>query len=277
MRRLSRTGRRTISWRIPRAFCAITRKTDPVLLHDCTWAEVAAYLSTAKGIIMPIGSTEQHGPNGLIGTDAICAESVAHAVGDAAGAMVGPAIPVGMAVHHMEFPGSMTLRPSTLLAVIHDYVLSLAEHGFERFFFVNGHGGNIATVRAAFYEIHAENRARHGKDAPDLRFALANWWEGDAVGRLSREFYPGVEGSHATPSEVALTQHVRPHTIKTVDMSPTVAPAGGFYDARDFRRRYPDGRIGSNPALARPEHGQRLLEASAAAIAEQYRFFIKEA
>jgi creatinine amidohydrolase len=249
-----------------------------VQLQLCTWAEVETYLLKGpKAIIMPIGSTEQHGPNGLIGTDAICAEVIARAVGDAAGALVAPTIAVGMAVHHMEFAGSMTLRPSTLIAVLRDCVRSLAEHGFERFFFVNGHGGNIASIRAAFYEIHAENRASKGGNAPELRLALVNWWENEAVGRLSKELFPGVEGSHATPSEVSLTQHACPHAIKSARMSPQVAPAGSFHDARDFRRRYPDGRIGSDPSLARPEHGQRFLAAATQAIAGQFKEFVAEA
>lgn len=247
-----------------------------MLLHLHTWAEVEAYLKNSKGIVMPIGSTEQHGPNGLIGTDAICAEVIGRKVGESAGAMVGPTIAVGMAVHHMEFSGSMTLRPSTLIAVIRDYVLSLAEHGFERFFFVNGHGGNIASVRAAFYEIYAEIRAQKGSNAPDLRCALSNWWENDAVGRLSKELFAGAEGSHATPSEVSVTQFAYPEAIKTAGMSPQQAPSGSFHDARDFRRRYPDGRIGSDPSLARPEHGQRIVEAATLALSEQYRKFVSD-
>src|SRR3978361_1146995 len=127
-----------------------------MLLQHQTWQEVEQYLTRSKGIILPIGSTEQHGPNGLIGTDAICAEVIARGVGEAADCMVGPTIGVGIAVHHMGFAGSMTVRPSTLIAIIHDYVLSLARHGFNRFFFINGHGGNIATVQAAFSEIYAE-------------------------------------------------------------------------------------------------------------------------
>ena len=55
-----------------------------------------------------------------------------------------------------------------------------------------------------------------------------------------------------------------------------MAPGGGFYDAQDFRRRFPDGRIGSDPSLARPEHGERLVAAAAGAIAEIYRAFIDE-
>lgn len=59
-----------------------------MLLHLSTWLEVEAYLARSQGIIVPIGSTEQHGPTGLIGTDAICAEAIAHAVGEATHALV---------------------------------------------------------------------------------------------------------------------------------------------------------------------------------------------
>jgi len=237
-------------------------------LQLCTWTEVREYLAQSKTIIMPIGSTEQHGPNGLIGTDALSAEGIAWAAGEAAGVMVGPTIHVGMAHHHMEFPGSMTLRPSTLMLVIKDYVLSLAEHGFERFLFVNGHGGNVPTINAAFYETYAELRARHGRDPFEIRCKLLNWWEAEGVAPLARELYGSQDGSHATASEVAVCQHLYPDHIKQAVMDPPVAPSSRFYHAHDYRRRFPDGRIGSNPALATPEAGKRLFDVAVAGTAK---------
>lgn len=249
-----------------------------MLLHLCTWAEVEDRLKTSKAIILPIGSTEQHGPNGLIGTDAICAEVFAQAVGEAADALVAPTIAVGMAQHHLGFAGSMTLRPSTLIAVVRDMVLSLARHGFERFFFINGHGGNVATVTAAFSEIYAEaSLSPQGSNGYSPRCALQNWYDTAAARQLSRELFGHQEGSHATPSEVSVTFHAYPQAIKQALLSPELAPSGRFTDSADYRRRFPDGRIGSNPGLASAAHGKRILDAVVPELTTAYRHFAEGA
>lgn len=226
-------------------------------LHLATWPQVEAYLTRSKAIILPIGSTEQHGPTGLIGTDALCAEAVAQRVGETLEVMVAPTIAVGMAQHHMDFPGSMTLRPSTLMAVIQDCLLSLSRHGFERVLLVNGHGGNVATIQAAFAETQME-LDRLSPRRP-LRTRLLNWWELPEVERLSVELYGNAVGSHATPPELALTWALFPDIADPRPLKPLQAPRGGFYGAADFRARFPDGRIGSDPSLATPGHGERLL------------------
>lgn len=77
----------------------------------------------------------------------------ARGVGEAVQALVAPTIPVGMAQHHLGFAGSMALRPSTLIAVLLDMVESLTRRSFEHFYFINGHGGNIASVTAAFRDL----------------------------------------------------------------------------------------------------------------------------
>ncbi|MEM9088654.1 MAG: creatininase family protein [Cyanobacteria bacterium P01_F01_bin.53] len=249
-----------------------------MLLHLCTWPEVEDYLTRSRGIIFPIGSTEQHGPTGLIGTDAICAEVVAKGVGEAIDALVGPTINVGMALHHLAFPGSVSLRPSTLIALIQDYVKPLARNGFERFYFINGHGGNVATMKAAFSEAVAVIADANIPNAGNVRCKIANWYQGNAVGELAEQLYGNQEGSHATPSEVALTQYVYPESIKHAPLSPQVAPGGrSIYNATDFRQFYTDGRMGSNPDLATPEHGKQFYELAVKELTSGYLKFLQEA
>ena len=248
-----------------------------MLLHLCTWPEVEDYLTRSRGIIFPIGSTEQHGPTGLIGTDTICAEVVAKGVGKATGALIGPTINVGMALHHLAFPGSISLRPSTLIALIQDYVKPLARNGFERFYFINGHGGNKASMKAAFSETYAAIIDANLPNASRVRCKLANWYEGPGVKGLADKLYGEQEGSHATPSEVALTQFVYSEHIKQVALTPQVAPKGrSIYNPTDFRAFSADGRMGSNPDLATPEHGKQFYEISVEELSVGYKAFLDE-
>ncbi|MCW6036437.1 creatininase family protein [Spirulina subsalsa FACHB-351] len=247
-----------------------------MLLHLSTWPEVETYLQSSRGIILPIGSTEQHGPTGLIGTDAICAEAIAKGVGETTQALVGPTINVGMALHHMAFPGSMSLRPSTLIAVIQDYLTSLTQAGFQRFFFINGHGGNIATLKAAFSETYHHLALLRIPGAEQVQCKVGNWFMCSSVYNLAKELYGLQEGSHATPSEVALTQYVHPEAIKKAPLSEKVASGYPIYGAADFRRHYPDGRMGSNPALATPTHGKQFYELAVKELSNTYLEFLKK-
>lgn len=242
-----------------------------------TWKEVEAYLEHSRGIIVPIGSTEQHGLNGLIGTDAICSEAIARGAGEKAGALVGPTINVGMAQHHMGFPGTITLRPSTLIAVIEDYVTALAKHGFERFYFLNAHGGNIATANAAFSQIYAASSLRAGANTPSVQCKLTNWWEAPHVAALIKELFGNRDGAHATPSEVSVTQFVYPDAIKRVEKIPLGPSYRPFADGDHYRRLYPDGHIGGDPTLASPEHGKRLYDAAVEDVRDDYLAFLASA
>lgn len=226
-------------------------------LQLATWPQVEAYLATSSAVILPIGSTEQHGPTGLIGTDALCAEAIAIGVGERLGVMVAPTLAVGMAQHHMRFPGSMTLRPSTLLAVMRDCLLSLARHGFTRVLVVNGHGGNTATLQAAFAETQMDLDAVDPR--PDFRTRLLNWWEMPKVDDVSLQLFGDAVGSHATPPEVAVTWALHPDCADPRPLEPRIAPRAAFHSAEDFRRRFPDGRIGSDPSLASASAGERIL------------------
>lgn len=242
-----------------------------MILQQSTWSEVEGYLKRSKGVIVPIGSTEQHGPNGPIGTDAICPEVVALGVQAENDALVAPTLAYGMAQHHLAFPGTVSLKPATLLLMLKDVIGSLARHGFERIYFLNGHGGNVATVTAAFSEVYAEL----GSDAPHLK--LHNWFMGPRVRKLSKEIYGDSEGSHATPSEISLAWHAWPNAVTNVEISPKIAPRGVIRDAEDYRRQFPDGRIGSDPSLSSLEDGAKIYDAAVKDVLENYAAFIREA
>lgn len=242
-----------------------------------TWQEVETYLTRSKGIVIPIGSMEQHGPNGLLGTDGICPTVIASHAADREGAemLVGPTFSVGMAQHHLGFAGTIALRPSTMIAALFDWVSSLQRHGFESFYFLNGHGGNVATIEAAFSELYAARSFSRTPPERPLSLRLRNWWDLPGIMDLSRKLYPTGLGSHATPAEVAVTYYAYPEARKTVAMAPKVAPNGPIRDAHDYRGRFPDGRIGSDPAQATPEAGHQLTEASAEALLRDYRAFVQ--
>lgn len=244
-----------------------------MLLVEATWKEVESYLAGSRAIVMPIGSVEQHGPMGLLGTDAMCAEIIARRAGDIGGFLVGPTLALGMAQSHLAFAGTISLKPSTLMAVVQDVVESLARPGFQHIVFLNGHGGNIATVTTAFGEIHAQRSLQH--DPENLELVLKSWFDLPGIRKLLADMYPSGHGSHATPSEIAITQHAFPDAVKQVQMDPQIAPEGGFSDAHDFRRRYPDGRKGSDSSLAKPEDGAKLIEAAAQALAGEMARYAK--
>ena len=110
-------------------------------VFDANWMQIEEYLKRDDRIVLPTGSTEQHGYLSL-GTDAILAERVAVEAAEPLGIPVLPVLPFGMAPYFAEFPGSMSLRISTYVEVIRDLLDGLARQGFRRIAIINGHGGN---------------------------------------------------------------------------------------------------------------------------------------
>lgn len=247
-----------------------------MLLHLSTWAEIESYLGRSKTIVIPIGSNEQHGPTGLLGTDWLCPEIIAREAEKAnPELLVAPTFNIGMAQHHLDFPGTIALRPTTFIAAIGDWARSLGRHGFTRLYFLNGHGGNVASIDAAFSEIYAE--ASYAGRRLGFAMRQRNWWDLKGVGRLAREQFPAGHGSHATPSEIAITQWAYPDAIKSANYAPQIAPSGPIREASDFRARHPDGRMGSDPGLATPEKGGELVKLAAASLIEEVAAFGAEA
>ena len=106
-------------------------------VHDCNWQMLEKYLAHDDRIVMPIGSTEQHGYLS-VGTDAILAERVAIEAAEPLGVPVLPALPFGVTPYFAAFPGSPSLRTSTHIAVLRDLLDSLYGQGFRRIAVVNG-------------------------------------------------------------------------------------------------------------------------------------------
>jgi creatinine amidohydrolase len=246
-----------------------------MILALSTWLEIENRLRESRTVVIPIGSNEQHGPTGLLGTDWLCPEIIAHEAHRGGGdILVAPTFNVGMAQHHLGFPGTISLRPSTFQAAICDWVASLSRHGFERIYFLNGHGGNIASIEAAFSEAYAAYSFT-ARVCPHM-LKLRNWWQLPGIGKLAEDLFPTGHGSHATPSEIAITQSAYPDSIKRAVCTPQIAPTGPIRDALDYRARFPDGRIGSDPVLASPEKGARLIASAAAALIQDLAEFSRE-
>ena len=253
-------------------------------LELMTSPAVEAYLRTRAGVVVPIGTTEQHGPDGLLGTDYLCPEAVSHRYGERSGTLIAPTITYGMSQFQLGFAGSVSLRPSTVAAMTHDIIASLAATGFTRIYFLNGHGGNLAPLRAGIQEFYAARSLAGVRDSTSVHCRARSWWEFPEADKLRKSLYGEREGYHATPSEIAVTMAAYPEAIKPfVRPAPqkaddTIIHAGdNYFDAADYRQRYPDGRVISDSALATPEAGLRILEAATAGLAEDFEAFCASA
>ena len=236
-------------------------------LVKSTWKQVEKYLKTKKTILIPIGSTEQHGPTGIFCTDYIIPERICIAVGKLTSTLVAPVVAFGMSNHHLGFAGTISLNPSTLMKVIDDIVGSLYRGGFRTFLFVNGHGGNISTLDATFSEIREKY--------PDAMMRAISWYKLPAVNRKAARLFGKREGSHSTPSEISVTMHIFPglvkkarkHGISTPDRKKVkYLPSG-----KEFRKLFKDGRMWSDPSLASEKHGKALFDLAVEELAREVR------
>ena len=245
-------------------------------LSQATWVEIEERIKAGKtGIIIPIGSHEQHGPTGLIGTDALCPEIIALEAEKTNDILVGPTFSVGQAQHHMGFAGSMALRPSTMIAAMYDWTFSLIRHGFTHIYWLNGHGGNCATINAAFSETYYQYSLK-GEECP-FAHKMMNWWELPGITRLCLDMFPVGHGSHGTASEVAVTYWGYPEREKLNQkiLDPKIAPDGPIRDAADYRKRFADGRISSDPTQATAEKGATIVAESVKGLIKDFGAFLE--
>jgi creatinine amidohydrolase len=241
-----------------------------VLLKLALWQDVHEYLERRSDVVLPVGGTEQHGPSGPLGTDLIVAEELANDLGQERNAMVAPAIPFGVSQLHGAFPGTIALKPTTLLAVVTDAIESLAQEGFRRFLLVNGHHGSKAILQAACAQVHAA--------IPDSRCLSVQWWELPEVRSLVLEMFGAREGHHATPGELSIVRRFYPRAV--IDVPPMErfdpVPEPALWSPADFRLRYPDGRVGSDPGLSSGAAGDRIFAAASRGLVEVHRRLVED-
>jgi len=127
-------------------------------LSELTWEEVDQLLADGPPVVLlPVGSTEQHGPHLPLGTDTYVALDLVTAVAAGTRVVVAPPLWYGLSPHHMVLPGSITVRPEVLLELAYDIVASLAAHGFDQFIMVNGHRiANLPWLQLVAERVHRE-------------------------------------------------------------------------------------------------------------------------
>jgi len=125
-------------------------------LQELKWTDVKNYLERDDRIIIPVGSTEQHGTWLPLGTDTFTAICLAEDASEKTGVMIAPPIWMGWAPHHLALPGTINIRAEILIEFLYDVIQSLAKHGFKKFITINGH----RIVNLIWMQIAAERAQR---------------------------------------------------------------------------------------------------------------------
>jgi len=153
--------------------------------EELNWFDIDEYLQREDRLILVIGSCEQHGYLSLL-TDVKIPAALADAASEKTGVLVAPALNFGCSPYFLGFPGTLSLRVSTLLDAVEDIVKSAFQSGFRRILVMNGHGGN-EPARARLYELI--------NSLVGLRIAWYSWWQSHSVQQISEKY--NLKGSHA--------------------------------------------------------------------------------
>ena len=241
-----------------------------MLLKLALWQDVQEYLEKRNDVVLPVGGTEQHGPSGPLGTDLIIAEELANDLGEERRAMVAPAIPFGVSQVHGAFPGTIAVKPATVLALVTDAIESLAQQGFRRFLLVNAHHGSKAILQAACTQVHAQ--------VADARCLSVQWWELPEAKSVLMEMFGAREGHHATPGELSIVRRFYPRAVPELPAMDRFEPVPQIvaWSPQDFRQRYPDGTVGSDPSLSSGTAGDRIFAAASRGLVEVHRRLVED-
>ena len=252
----------------------------PMVLAQQSWTELASVLDDIELVLIPIGSTEQHGPNLGLGQDHLISQAFCELAAERLRPRVlaAPAIPWGISDHHMNFPGSMTLRPETFLDLLEDVINSLVHHGLRRFLLVNGHGGNKALAGAAIQDfgmrldVDFMGAVSHGMLDPE-----------EAQASIRGDLPTG----HADEFETSYSYYLDP-TLVREDALVRAEMDERFYAFRmklaDFDLEWPnpEGALTRNGALGDAtrgtrEAGEALIEGAIAELGDMVEFLREHA
>lgn len=246
-----------------------------IRIAEMTWPDIGEAIKAGRRtVIVGLGSTEQHGPALPEHTDTVQADRITFMVARKLGnALMAPTLHLGCSDHHLSFPGTISLRPATLQAILADMVSSLAHHGFTSIVILPFHGGNFNPT--------AEILPSLRKDHPDIRIlAFTDLMEMTAlIGKISAErgFRPEEVRAHADAWESSNMLHLDPANVKPAHFDIGYTGAIGKDEAdRVFSRGLAsltaNGILGDS-RRAEARHGEYFLEA----VAEFYCRKIREA
>ncbi|MBI1793121.1 MAG: creatininase family protein [Chloroflexi bacterium] len=198
-------------------------------LEDLNWMDVEKYLQQDDRLILVIGATEQHAYLSLL-TDVKIPLALADSASQASGVLVAPALNFGSSPYFLAYPGTLSLRVSTLIAAMEDVVRSAYGHGFRRILIINGHGGN-APARHHLHEVI--------NNLPDLKLNWYDWWLSHSIEAVAVKHQ--IKPTHANWLEAFPFTVVgeMPEGSKT----PPKVPAA-IMEAKTVREVYGDGSFG---------------------------------
>ncbi len=203
---------------------------NPNLLHNLTWPVAKKRLSECDIALLPVGSTEQHGPQNPLGTDHLIAYALAKEAAQRCDVLCLPVIPFGVSSHHRHFPGTISVSPSSLRSYVRDVLLSLYHNNIRKVVIVNGHGGNLY----ALLEV-----ARELRESRKVFVAIFQWWH------AIKGKYPLEEEGHAAALETSLNLYLHGSLVdreRITDEVPSEGPLGGVngvyipWETKDFTK-----------------------------------------
>ncbi len=180
-------------------------KPATVFLGEMTNREVEEFLTTRHTVIIPTGSTEQHGPHAPLLTDVLIPQEVARRVAPQIGAVVAPPINYALSYPHVGFTGLVQIRIPTFMALVEDLCVAFATAGFKRIIFLNGHYDN--TYAIAYACANAADKLRK-----DVKAFPVNYWDGMTAEEVG-EFSGLKNGMHANAAETSAILAINPALI----------------------------------------------------------------